>query len=142
MELTDDTRRILQVLGVGRANVHHICQQGHLDEPSARRHLAALGDDGLVTEVDRNLFAVTPEGRAALDAPYPDEAGFLQEATVVHDTQTIKTLRFHGESGCVEVQVDTDSVTEVADSLGTVLSDTHGDHDAVDALADIADLDR
>lgn len=135
MELTDDARRILQILAHGRSNLHHICQQSQLDESAATRQLTTLSDAGLVTEVDRGLFAVTTEGLASLDTAYPDEAGFLRETTVIHDAPSVKTLRLRGDRGHVEVQVDTESVVEVADMLTQVLADTHGDHDAVTALA-------
>lgn len=134
MDLSDDTRRVLRVLARGRSNRHHVCQQSGLDDADAERALATLGTAGLVIEVDRELYAITPDGLDALDRDYPAEAGFLQETEVVHDAPTIKTIRMHGDRGHVEVQVDEESVTTVADALREVLADTHGEHEAVPAL--------
>lgn len=141
MELTDDARRVLRVLAHGRSNVHHICQQGSLDEAAAKRVLATLGDAGLATEVDRGLYAVTPDGLSLLERSYPDEAGFLRDVEVIHDAPTVKTIRMRGDRGHVEVQVDENSVVEITDALREVLADTHGDHDAVAALARFVEAD-
>ncbi|SDG28243.1 hypothetical protein [Halorientalis regularis] len=141
MDLNDDARRVLQVIAHGRSNRHHIRQQSALAEADATDILATLTDAGLVTEVDRGLFAITSDGRDELDREYPAEAGFLRETSVIHDAPTIKTLRLRGDRGLVEVQVDEQSVLKMAGALGTVLADTHSTHDAVAALEELLDSD-
>ena len=134
MELNDDARRVLRVIAHGRSNRHHICQQGGLAEADATEILATLTEGGLVTEVDRGLFAITSDGLDELDGEYPAEAGFLRETSVIHDAPTINTLRLRGDRGLVELQVDEQSVLKMAGVLRTVLADTHGTHDAIAAL--------
>ena len=130
----DAARRVLRVLAHGRANVHHVCQQSGLGEAAAERVPASLGADGLVTQVDRGLYSIAPDGLEALDREYPGEAGFLQDAAVIHDAPAVKTVRLRGDRGLVEVQVDETSVTMLASALGEALAETHGDHPAVSAL--------
>jgi DNA-binding transcriptional ArsR family regulator len=144
MKLNDDARRVLQVIAHGRSNRHHICQQSGLAEADATEHLATLTGAGLVTEVDRDLFAITSDGLDELNREYPTEAGFLREISVIHDAPTIKTLRLRGDRGLVEVQVDEQSVLKLAGALRTVLADTHSTHDAVAALEGLlgSDMDE
>lgn len=136
--LDDAARKVLQVLAHGRANVHHVCQQSGLGEAAAEQVLAGLGTEGLATQVDRRLYSITPEGIKALDREYPDEAGFLQDASVIHDAPAVKTVRLRGDRGLAEVQVDETSVTMLADALQEVLADTHEEHPAVEALEKLA----
>lgn len=142
MNLDDDTRRVLRVLARGRSNLHHICQQSGLGDAAAERALSTLGRAGLVVEVDRALYALTPDGLDALDRDYPDEAGFLQKTEVIHDAPAIKTIRMRGDRGHVEIQLDEESVTTVADALREVLADTHGEHEAVPALEALVRADE
>lgn len=134
MQRSDDAREVLRVLAHGRANRHHICQQSGLGAEAAEAVLGGLAADGLVTEVDRGLYAVTAAGKAALDRDYPAEGGFLREADVIHDAPATKTVRMRGDRDVVEVQVDAESVAVLADALREVLDDTHSDHEAVTAL--------
>jgi DNA-binding transcriptional ArsR family regulator len=130
----DTARRVLRVLAHGRANVHHVCQQSGLGDEAAERLLASPGADGPVTQVDRGLYSIAPDGLDAHDCEYPAEAGFLQGAAVVHDAPAVKTVRLRGDRRVVEVQVDEESVTKLAGALREVLADTHGEHPAVPAL--------
>lgn len=142
MEIADSTRQVLRILAHGRSNIHHICQQSGFGEAAAHNALAALTDAGLAVEVDRGLYAITPDGLDALDRPYPAEAGFLRDSTVIHDTPDIKTVRLRGDRGLVEVQVDNRSVVLLADALEKVLADTHSDHPAVDDLQRLVAADE
>lgn len=141
MEITDSTREVLRILAHGRSNVHHICQQSGFGDAAAQDVLATLTDAGLAMEVDRGLYAITSDGVDALDRPYPAEAGFLRDTTVVHDAPDIKTVRLRGDRGLVEVQIDDRSVVLLADALLRVLSDTHPDHPAVDGLQQLVATD-
>ncbi|MFB6256772.1 MAG: hypothetical protein ABEH58_08645 [Haloplanus sp.] len=134
MDGDDGDRQVLRVLARGRSNRHHLCQRSGLDDVELDRVLTTLGTAGLVTEIDRGLYAITPAGRDALDSDYPAEAGFLQGSAVVHDAPTIKTIRLRGDRRRVEVQVDDDSVLAMADAVREVLAETHGDHEAVSTL--------
>lgn len=142
MTLDDDTRRVLRVLARGRSNRHHICQQSGLGDTDAERAIATLGTVELVIEVDRELYAITPDGLDALARDYPAEAGFLQETEVIHDAPAVKTIRMRGDRGHVEVQIDAESITTVADALREVLADTHGEHEAVSALDALVTADE
>lgn len=126
--------RVLQVLAHGRSNVHHVCQQSGLNNKAARETLAKLCATGLVTEVDRGLYAITSTGLDQLDHEYPSEAGFLNTTEVIHDSPTIKTLRLRGDRGLVELQVDDESVQTLADALHDILSDTHTESEIVELL--------
>ncbi|MFT4881277.1 MAG: hypothetical protein ACI9CA_002286 [Natronomonas sp.] len=127
MDVDEHTEDVLQVLAHGRSNSHHLCQQTGRGEQAVAETLAACSAAGLVTEVDRDLYQITSAGVDQLDRDYPAEAGFLQETGLIHDAPTIKTVRLRGDRGLVEVQVDDDSVADLADTVVHVLSDTHGD---------------
>lgn len=117
MGLTDAQRRALQILAHGRSNVTHVSQQGEFGDHGAEQVLTDLCASGLALEVDRNLYAITPAGRDALDRPYPAEAGFLQDISVIHDAPSVKTVRFHGERKSVEIQVDSDAAPLLAETV-------------------------
>lgn len=138
MDITDSTRNVLQVLAHGRSNIHHICQQTGYSKTATQEALATLSEAGLAMEVDRGLYAITSAGIDTLEQPYPDAAGFLREASIIHDTPEIKTVRLRGDRGLVELQVDERSVVVLADALLTVLEDTHSGHAAVIELERLA----
>ncbi len=124
MGLTEPQRRALQILAHGRSNVTHVSQQGEFGDRGAEQVLADLCRSGLALEVDRNLYAITPAGREALDRPYPAEAGFLEDISVIHDTPSVKTVRFHGERKSVEIQVDSESTPLLAETATDLLAAT------------------
>ncbi|WP_276997668.1 hypothetical protein [Haloquadratum walsbyi] len=134
MTQDDAKKRILQVLAHGRSNTHHIYQQSNLDDEVVPEVLAQLCASGLVTEVDRGLYSITPAGLDRLDHDYPSEAGFLTTTEVIHDAPTIKTIRLHGDRQIVETQVDDESVTMLADALYEVLTGTHAEDEITEAL--------
>jgi hypothetical protein len=127
MDIGEDAADVLQVLAHGRSNSHHLCQQTGCSEQAVAETLAACTAAGLVTEVDRDLYQITPPGREKLDRAYPAEAGFLQDTELIHDAPTVKTIRLQGDRSLVEVQVDEGSVADLADTVVRVLGDTHGD---------------
>jgi hypothetical protein len=129
MGLTEPQRRALQILAHGRSNLTHVAQQGEFGDGGARQVLADLCAEGLALEVDRNLYAITREGREALDDPYPAEAGFLQEISVIHDAPSVKTVRFHGERRAVEIQVDSESAPVLAETATDLQAAMGGDTD-------------
>lgn len=124
MTLTDSQRRVLRILARGRSNLHHIYQQGRLGERAAERILTDLCADQLAHEVDRDLYQITRAGREALDRDYPDEAGFLENTTVIHDAPAIKTIRLHGDRGIAEIQVDEESIPMLANALSEALPES------------------
>jgi hypothetical protein len=134
MTQDDAETSILQVLAHGRANTHHIHQQSDLDDEIVLETLAQLCAAGLVTEVDRGLYSITPVGLDRLDHDYPSEAGFAEKTEVIHDTLTIKTIRLHGDRQIVEAQFDDNSVTMLADALHEILSDTHAEAEVTESL--------
>jgi hypothetical protein len=138
MSLTDVQRRALRILARGRSNVHHVAQQGGFGDSEAKRVLTGLCTAGLALEVDRDLYAITQAGRETLDGTYPDEAGFLQDVSVIHDAPSVKTLRLHGERRPVAVQVDEDSVALLAETATDLLAVTREEGDC-QAGADSAD---
>ncbi|MEF8908253.1 MAG: hypothetical protein V5A13_10360 [Haloarculaceae archaeon] len=127
MDIEEEAADVLQVLAHGRSNSHHLCQQTGRSEQALAETLAACTAAGLVTEVDRDLYQITPAGREKLDRAYPAEAGFLQETDLIHDAPAVKTIRLRGDRGVVEVQVDEESVADLADAVVRILGDTHGD---------------
>jgi predicted transcriptional regulator len=129
MGLTEPQRRALQILAHGRSNLTHVTQQGEFGDSGAEQVLADLCAEGLALEVDRNLYAITREGREALDDPYPAEAGFLQEISVIHDAPSVKTVRFHGERRAVEIQVDSESAPVLAETATDLQAAMGGDTD-------------
>lgn len=127
MDVEEHAADVLQVLAHGRSNSHHLCQQTGRSEQAVAETLAACSAAGLVTEVDRDLYQITSAGTEKLDRAYPAEAGFLQETELIHDAPTVKTIRLQGDRSLVEVQVDEESVADLADTVVRVLGDTHGE---------------
>lgn len=129
MGLTEPQRRALRVLAHGRSNVTHVAQRGEFGDRGAEQVLTDLCAEGLALEVDRNLYAITRAGRDALEDSYPAEAGFLQDISVIHDAPSVKTVRFHGERRSVEIQVDSESVSMLADRATDLQAATGEDTD-------------
>ena len=69
--LADPTRRkIVELLGRGERSAGEIADEFDVSQPAISQHLKALRDAGLVrmrAEAQRRIYALDPEGLAAID---------------------------------------------------------------------------